>query len=129
MRGIERISILLLLTTILMPGLCIASGTGAKTVTHVVIAWLKPEYRTEDYMHKLFEANQRLREIPQVLSLEIGSAIESERKTVDDSFDFGNVMIFNSEQDMKDYLVHPVHTEFVEQYIKGKVEKVVVYDF
>jgi hypothetical protein len=129
MRGIERISILILLTTILMPGPCIASETGAKTVTHVVIAWLKPEFRTEEYMHKLFEANQRLREIPQVLSLQIGSPIESERTLVDDSFDFGNVMIFNSEQDMKDYLLHPIHTEFIEQYVKGKVEKAVVYDF
>ena len=48
---------------------------------------------------------------------------------VDDSFDIGNAMTFKSEQDMNDYIVHPIHVEFLDKYIKGKVEKAIVFDF
>ncbi len=119
----------LLIAAMSIPGLCNASETEAKIVTHVVIAWLKPEYRTAEFMHELLMANERLREIPQVQSLQFGNAIKSERKMVDDSFDIGNAMTFKSQQDMNDYLVHPIHIEFFETYIRGKVEKAIVFDF
>ena len=125
----KRTMIHLLLALMLLPGLCLASGPQDKMLTHVVIAWLKPEFRTEEFMQKLLKANARLREIPQVQSLQFGNAIKSERKSVDDSFDIGNMMTFKSEQDMQDYLVHPIHEEFVDTYIKGKVEKAVAFDF
>ncbi len=118
-----------ILAAMLIPGLCNASEPDVKTITHVVIAWLKPEFRTEEYINKVSEANERLRDIPQVQSLHTGSALVSERQMVDDSFDIGNAMTFKSKQDMNDYLVHPIHVEFLEEYIKGKVEKAIVYDF
>jgi len=113
----------------LLPGICLASEPQQKMLTHVVIAWLKPEFRTEEFMQKLLKANARLRNIPQVQSLQFGNAIKSERKTVDDSFDLANVMTFRSEQDVKEYLAHPIHVEFIDKYIKGKTEKTIVYDF
>ncbi len=113
----------------LLPGFCSASEPEGKTITHVVVAWFKPEFRTEEYIKEALEANQRLREIPQVQSLHTGNAIKSDRKMVDDSFDIGNAMTFKSEQDMNDYIVHPIQVEFLDKYIKGKVEKAIVFDF
>jgi Stress responsive A/B Barrel Domain len=129
MFGKNRILTSFLFAALLFPGFGNASEPVAKTITHVVIAWLKPEFRTEEYINKLLQANERLREIPQVQSLQTGTARKSERKMVDDSFDFGNAMTFNSKQDMQDYLVHPIHVEFIDTYIKGKAEKVTVFDF
>lgn len=119
----------LLLAAIIIPGLCHAADADSVVITHVVIAWLKPEFRSEEYISKLLQANERLREIPQVQSLQTGTALKSERKMVDDSFDIGNAMTFNSEQDMQDYLVHPLHVEFIDTYIKGKTEKAIVFNF
>ncbi len=112
-----------------MPGIGNTSESETEVFTHVVIAWLKPEFRNDEYMNELLTANKRLADIPQVLSLQTGTAIASERNMVDDSFDLGNVMTFRSEQDIKDYLAHPIHVEFIDKYIKGKTEKAVVYDF
>jgi len=125
----NRVTTCLLLAAILIPGLCHAAEADSVVITHVVIAWLKPEFRTEEYINKVLQANERLREIPQVQSLRTGTALKSERKMVDDSFDFGNAMTFNSKQDMQDYLVDPIHVEFIDTYIKGKTEKVIVFDF
>lgn len=124
-----KIQLFSLLLSILLVVSANASAADSRSITHVVIAWLKPEFRTEAYMNELHAANQRLLEIPQVQSLQTGTALKSDRSTVDDSFDIGNAMTFKSEQDMQDYLVHPVHVEFFDTYIKGKVDKVVVFDF
>lgn len=126
---INRILASFLLVALLFPGSGNALEPRLKTITHVVIAWLKPEFRTEEYINKVLEANERLREIPQVHSLQTGTALKTERKMVDDSFDFANAMTFNSKQDMRDYLAHPIHVEFIDTYIKGKTEKVIVFDF
>ncbi len=118
-----------LLAALLMPVLCVVAEPESKVITHVVIAWLKPEFRTEEYIKKLFEANERLLDIPQVQSMRIGNALRSDRERVDDSFDLGNVITFKSAQDMNDYLVHPIHAKFINEFITGKVEKVIAYDF
>ena len=125
----NRIITQFLLAALLMPGLCIAAEPESKVITHFVIAWLKPEFRTEENIKKLFEANERLLDISQVQSMRIGNALKSERERVDDSFDLGNAITFKSVQDMNDYLVHPIHAKFINEFITGKVEKVVAYDF
>jgi hypothetical protein len=117
------------LAALLSAGFCLAAEPEAREITHVVIAWLKPEFRTEEYLKKLFEANERLSDIPQVLSIRIGNPLESDRSRVDDSFDLANVITFNSVEDMNDYLVHPIHEKFISEFITGKVEKVIAYDF
>ncbi len=118
-----------LLVALLMPVLCVVAEPESKVITHVVIAWLKPEFRTEEYIKKLFEANERLLDIPQVQSMRIGNPVKSNAKRVDDSFDLGNVLTFSSIQDMNEYLVHPIHAKFINEFITGKVEKVIAYDF
>lgn len=125
----NRIIFCFLLSILLISGPGTASEPGVKIITHVVIIWLKPEFQTEEYINEVLAANERLREIPQVQSLQTGRALKSDRKMVDDSFHIGNAMTFNSKQDMQDYLVHPIHVEFFEKYIKDKMEKAIVFDF
>jgi len=112
-----------------MPGLCVAAESERKVISHVVVAWLKPEFRTEEYIKKLFEANERLLNTSQVQSMQIGNLVKSNAKRAEDSFDLSNVLTFKSIQDMNEYLVHPIHTKFINEFITGKVEKVVAYDF
>ncbi|MFT5132804.1 MAG: hypothetical protein ACI9SC_001272 [Gammaproteobacteria bacterium] len=129
MKRINRIVAQFLLAAMLMPGLCFSAEPETNVITHIVIAWLKPEFRTEEYLKKLFEANERLRDIPQVQSIRIGNPIQSDRDRVDDSFDLGNAITFKSVQDMNEYLVHPIHEKFISEFIAGKTAKVVAYDF
>jgi stress responsive alpha/beta barrel protein len=127
--GKNLISIFVLLISILIPDSGSATEPKAETLTHIVIIWLKPEFQSEEFIEKLLKANEGLRDIPQVLSMQTGDVIKSDRKIVDDSFDVGIMFTFNSEQDLKEYLEHPIHIKFLENYIKEKVERVVVYDF
>jgi len=47
---------------------------------------------------------------------------------VDDSFDLGIVMTFDSAPEMRAYLVHPRHKAFVQNHIEGRVQRLLVYD-
>ena len=118
-----------LLAALLMSGLCAAAEPERKVIAHVVVAWLKPEFQTEGYIEKLFEANKLLLDIPQVQSMRTGRPVKSNAKRADDSFDLGNVLTFKSIEDMNEYLVHPIHAKFISDFITGKVEKVIAYDF
>ncbi len=48
---------------------------------------------------------------------------------VDSSFDIGSAMMFKSHQDIEEYFAHPIHVDFIEKHIKGKVESAVAYNF
>jgi hypothetical protein len=61
--------------------------------------------------------------------MSLGRAIASDRKIVDDSFDLGIHAVFANQQDMQTYLSHPEHIVFVNQFVKPKLEKLLVYDF
>ena len=50
-----------------------------------------------------------------------------EREVVDNSFDVSELMIFESVEAQDAYQVHPIHTEFVENY-SHLWERAVVYD-
>lgn len=101
--------------------------TGA--VHHLVFVWLKPEYKNQAYVNTLQAETLKLAKIPGVVSLSAGKAIASQRPIVDDSFDLGVIMTFQSVEQMNQYLQHPQHQSFVNQYVKGKAERLTVYDF
>jgi len=61
--------------------------------------------------------------------LQIGRSLSSNRKIVDDSFDIGIYMRFNSVSDMNSYLKHPRHIELVDMHIKPNIDKIIIYDF
>ena len=100
----------------------------SNSVTHVVMVWFNESVTQQD-IDAVALRTQALRAIPELLDVKVGKAIPSDRPIVDDSFDLGVVMTFDSAEAMNAYLVHPVHLNFVEQYLKGKAEKLVVYDF
>ena len=96
-------------------------------VSHVVLLWLKDSGNTE-HQQTLRDAADQLRVIPGLLRVDHGPALPSDRKVVDDSFDIAYVMLFESEQAVRDYDPHPVHRDVADNTIKPLVQKVIVYD-
>ena len=97
-------------------------------VNHVVLLWFS-EAAGEDYFEEVRSKAEHLKNIPGIQALIIGLAITSDRPIVDDSFHLGLLFQFDSKEAMNRYLNHPAHEQFVEHYIKGKINKLIVYDF
>ncbi|HEY8960613.1 MAG TPA: Dabb family protein [Luteolibacter sp.] len=97
------------------------------SVDHVVLIWLKRPGNAADRV-KLQQTAEELRAIPQVKSISHGTALASERPIVDDSFDVGFVMRFDSPADLHVYETHPLHVAKVNQVLKPLTKKIVVYD-
>lgn len=112
---------------ILLLGACATPQHSPATVNHVVLVWFKDSVSASEIIN-IRTHSLALQSIPGVLSIQAGSAILSERPIVDDSFDLGLVMTFDSAEAMHEYLIHPRHKAFVNRYIKGKVKRLQVYD-
>jgi hypothetical protein len=97
-------------------------------IHHVVLCWLK-EPGNSAQRRQLIEQTRQLRRIPGIRELRVGESIASERSIVDDSFDIGIVMTFDSESDMNWYLQHPQHRWAVQEHILPLTRKILVYDF
>lgn len=97
------------------------------SVDHVVLIWLKRPGNAAD-RQALRQAAVDLKAIPQVKSVSHGTALASERPIVDDSFDVGFIMHFDSPADLHTYETHPQHVAKVNQLIKPLTKKIVVYD-
>ncbi|MCP5325611.1 MAG: Dabb family protein [Oceanospirillaceae bacterium] len=100
----------------------------AQDINHLILVWQKkdtPAGQTSAFL----QATEQLASIEQVKSLIIRTAIESERPVVDDSFDYAVLMTFASQEDMQHYQDHPQHVQFLNDHVKGKMEKIVIYDF
>lgn len=97
-------------------------------INHIVMVWYKDSVTTKQ-QETIKKETRKLKDIPGIVSLDLGNAIPSKRPIVDDSFDLGIVMTFKNEADMNAYLKHSQHQAFVKEHIKGKVEKLLVYDF
>lgn len=95
---------------------------------HIVMVWFNDNI-SEEEQKTIRKASYELKNISGILSLELGTAIPSERAIVDDSFDLGIVMTFRDQATMQAYLDHPHHKAFIKQHIKGKTKKLIVYDF
>jgi len=55
--------------------------------------------------------------------------VPSSRPVVDQSYQVGLNIVFDSKKSQEDYQAHPSHLEFVEKMFKANCRKVVVYDF
>lgn len=97
------------------------------SVIHVVLIWLQ-DAGNQEHMQKVAKITEQLKTIPEVKELRVGSSIPSNRKIVDDSFDLGIYMEFESKEDMEIYLQHPKHQEVTRKIIKPLTRKIVVYD-
>jgi len=107
---------------------CVTIAPPAKTgsVDHVVIVWLKRPGSEEDHKALLALGND-LRAIPGIHFLDSGTALPSERPTVDDSFDIAYVMRFKSPAALEAYAVHPIHVK-AKDTLLALSRKVLVYD-
>ena len=102
--------------------------TQENTVVHVVLVWLK-EPGNQEHTQQVIDISNQLKEIPDIQEMRVGKSVSSNRKIVDDSFDVGLYMIFNSKQAMQRYLVHPEHKKAVKTVLKPLASKIMVYDF
>ena len=96
-------------------------------IIHHVFFWLNnPD--SESDKQQLMEGLNTLGSIDEVNVLLVGTPASTiEREVVDNSFDVSELMIFESVEAQDAYQVHPIHTEFVENY-SHLWERVVVYD-
>lgn len=101
---------------------------GKNNIVHVVLIWLHEPGNTE-HIEKIIQVSEKLKEIPDIQELHVGSSIPSDREIVDDSFDVGLTIIFNSESDLQHYLAHTKHKHTVKKVISPLSRKILVYDF
>lgn len=102
--------------------------SSTKPIQHVVLVWLKPEYKVT-YVEELSVATEQLKNIEGVESIHTGRAISSKRLAVDDSFDLGIIFEFNTLAALQSYVDHPLHKEFLKDFVIGKVDRILIYDF
>ena len=96
-------------------------------VIHIVLIWLK-EPGNEQHIKRIVDQSKNLKQISEIRQLRVGKSIPSNRKIVDDSFDVGIYMTFDSMEDMQRYLQHPIHKMAVKTVIKPLSERLLVYD-
>jgi hypothetical protein len=96
------------------------------SVDHVVLVWLKRPGNEQD-KQTLVEIGRELRVIPGLQFLDTGTALPSERPTVDDSFDIGYVMRVDSPAALEAYAIHPVHMKAKDELVRLS-GKILVYD-
>ncbi len=125
----NKIIIIAAILFIILPSTAFSSqGKEDSSLTHIVICWLDKSVKDNELNIIINEA-KKLTSIPLILDFSIGRAIESERSIVDDSFTFAVLMKFKNKEDMNKYLNHKIHVDFVNEVLKPKVSKIVVYDF
>jgi Stress responsive A/B Barrel Domain len=105
----------------------IAPPAAHGTVDHVVLMWQKRPGNTAD-RQALLAACSELRVIPGIKFLDAGTALASDRPVVDDSFDVGLTVRFDSAQSLQAYETDPRHVKKVNEVLKPLTKKIVVYD-
>jgi hypothetical protein len=121
-------SILTLAASLLLASCATIAPPAAKgTVDHIVLIWLKRPNNVDDRM-AIQAATRDLRVIPGLQFLDSGTALASDRPVVDDSFDIGLTMRFDSAKSLQAYENHPLHVKKVTEVLKPLSRKIVVYD-
>ena len=105
----------------------IAPPAARGTVDHVVLMWQKRPGNAVD-RQALLSACSELRVIPGIKFLDAGTALASDRPVVDDSFDVGLTVRFDSAQSLHAYETDPRHLKKVNEVLKPLTKKIVVYD-
>ena len=95
--------------------------------SHVVIFWTDPA-KPSAPDEVIASAQKYLAPIPGVMNFNLGKMARSHRDVVDQSYQVGLSIQFESKKAQDDYQDHPMHLEFVDQ-CKALWTKVVVYDF
>lgn len=102
--------------------------TAAGRVHHVVLCWLK-EPGNREHRRRIIEVTRTFAGMEDVIEVQVGKVLASERGLVDDSFDVGIHLTFASVEAMNRYLVDPVHISAVKDVIRPLTGRIVAYDF
>jgi len=105
----------------------IAPPAAPGTVDHVVLMWLKRPGNAAD-RQALLSACSDLRAIPGIKFLDTGTALASDRPIVDDSFDLGLTVRFDSVKSLRAYETDPRHVKKVNEVLKPLTKEITVYD-
>ena len=97
------------------------------SVDHIVLVWLKRPGDAQD-RQKLRDAADDLRSIPGLRFLDHGTALASDRPVVDDSFDVGFVMRFDSAAALQAYETNSLHVQKVKEVLRPLSRKILVHD-
>ncbi len=97
-------------------------------IIHTVMIWLE-EPNNKTHTEKIIKTTLSLIEIPEVQEIRVGKVLPSNRPIVDDSFDIGLYMLFNDQEALETYLVHPIHMNAVKSVLRPFSKKILVYDF
>ena len=113
----------------LIPGLRQPAKTLIKhqMFSHIVIFWTDPA-ETDATEEVVASAKKYLASIPGVVNFHAGKMARSHRGVVDQSYQVGLNLQFETKQAQDEYQDHPLHLEFVEK-CKSLWTKVIVYDF
>ncbi|MES2474975.1 MAG: Dabb family protein [Verrucomicrobiota bacterium] len=97
------------------------------SIDHVVLMWQKRPGNAADRA-ALIAACEKLRAVPGIRSLHTGTALPSDRPIVDDSFDVGLTVRFDSAADLAAYGPHPLHLKQKDEVLVPLTRKILVYD-
>jgi hypothetical protein len=92
--------------------------------SHIVIFWTDPAAADE----VVAGAKKYLPSVPGVINFHAGKMASSDRGVVDQSYQVGLNIQFETKQAQDDYQGHPQHLEFIKK-CNSLWTKVVVYDF
>ncbi len=95
---------------------------------HVVVVWLK-DHGNAAQRKQLLDVGAKLRRLPGVQAISMGTCVPSARPIVDSTYDVAFDMSFPNEAAMKQYLTHPDHIKAANESLKPLAQKIVVYDF
>lgn len=96
--------------------------------SHIVLFWTDPgQPAAADEL--VAGAERYLRGIPGIVQFHVGKMVSSPRAVVDQTYQVGLNVVFNTQAEHDAYQVHPQHLEFVERVLKRTCQKVRVYDF
>ena len=96
--------------------------------SHIVVLWADPA-RANAADEIAAAANRLLKDIPGVVQFHAGKMVGSPRPVVEQTYSVALNLIFTSKQAEAEYQTHPQHVEFVTNYVKPLVKKVLIYDF
>jgi hypothetical protein len=96
-------------------------------VHHIVLCWLKDPGNGQ-HIETLIDQTRSFSSRPGVVSVAAGTSLASDRPVVDDTFDVGIIMTFESEEALAAYLADPEHRKATEEVMRPLVERLVIYD-
>ena len=93
-------------------------------LTHIVCWKYKPEITAETKKEHIAKLNDLPNHIPNIVSLKAGADILH----LERSFDTGLVAVFEDQESLEAYSIHPVHQEII-VFTREIVQKAVSVDF